>query len=126
MSKANLGRNACCLRKVVHNLIVEQSVCVDVFGFEGPFKIEAWGVLVLVLYPASLLQCSFNIAVATSNDKNFCVFVNSILLLPSSHISNVQEDFVLGYVALNKILESRIVLLASGFFGCVFIFILSL
>ena len=126
MGKANLGRNACCLREVVHNLIVEQSVCVDVFGFEGPFKIEAWGFFVLVLYPASLLQCSFYIAVAATNDKNFCVFVNSVLFLPSSHISNVQEDFVLGYVALDEILESSVVLLASGFFGCVFIFILSL
>jgi len=106
--------------------MVEQDVWVDIFSFEGPFEIEAWGVFVLVLYPAPLLQCSFYIAVASTNDKNFCVFVNSILLLPCSHISNVQEDFVLGYVALNEILESSVVLLASVFFWCVFIFILSL
>jgi hypothetical protein len=126
VSEPNLSGYACSLCKVVNNLIIKQRVCVNIFSFECPLEIEARGVLVFVFNPASLLECSFDITVSTSYNEHFCVFVNSILLLPSRHISNIKEDFVLGYVALDEILEGRVILLASSLFRGIIIIFLSL
>lgn len=87
---------------MIYHLSFFQIVVVNIFGFEGPLKVEAGGGVVLVLDPASLLERLLQEAIATIDDEDFCRIFYLMLFLPSFHISNVQKYLKFGHVSFHK------------------------
>jgi hypothetical protein len=105
VGESYLGGDAGGFGEVVDDLEVLQIILVDVLAFERVLQIEASGVSVLVLHPPSLLQCLLQVFVASNNNKDFSVFVDSVLLPPGGHVGDVQKNFVLRNVSLDEVLE---------------------
>jgi hypothetical protein len=90
---------------VVDDLVVLKLPHVDILGFKRPLQVEANRVFVLVLDPASLLECTLDITIASRNNENFGCVIYSVLFSPLFHISDVQEDLVVRNVSLQEILD---------------------
>ena len=107
VSESHLSCYGSSFVEVIHDLVFLQSVCVDVLGAESPFKVEARRVRVLILNPVALFERPLHITIASHNHKDFRVFVHSVLLLPSGHISNFCIAFrVFGHVSLDELGKS--------------------
>ena len=57
---------------------------------KSPKKVEARRLFVFVFYPTATFQRSLHVAVASLNDENFRVRLNSVLLLPLFHVRDVE------------------------------------
>ena len=77
-----------------------------VLGHQGPDEVEARGVSVLVLHPASLLESAFNVPVPTPNYEHFGIGVDAVFFLPLLHVSDVQiRRLYVSLVPLQKVVE---------------------
>ena len=62
----------------------------NIYIFECPEQVETRRLFVLVLDPATALECTLDVAVAAPDDEDFCVGVDSILLLPLLHVCDIE------------------------------------
>ena len=63
----------------------------------------------LVLYPSSLLQRTFDIAISADADEDFRILIDPVFLLPLSHICNVQEYLFALNISINEALDSLLI-----------------
>ena len=120
MGQTNFGRDRCRRWEMIRHLVRQEIVMRHVLSHEGPHKVEAGGVFVFVLDPASLFQSAFHVTIAALNDEHFGVSVDPILLFPLLHVGDVEVSrLIVRLVPLQEVVEGVIVvhkllLLGSG------------
>ena len=107
MGKAHFCRDGGRCGEVIDYLVGRKFTVNDVLGHESPEEVEARRLFVLVFDPASSFECSSDISVATFDDEDFGVGVDTILFLPFLHVRDVELSWRHHLlVALKEIVES--------------------
>lgn len=105
MSQAYLRRNRGSLVKVIHDLIRLEMVMINILGLQRPFEIETRRLNVLILHPASLLESSLDVTIASISNEDLRTGLQSVLLSPLLDIGDVKEHFLDLHVSLQEALQ---------------------